>query len=206
MAALPRLYAITDRELAGGLDHDAIVALLCRGGATLVQMREKLMIDRDLLASARAAVVAAHDGGARLVLNDRPDVARLAGADGVHVGGEDLPAAEARAVVSAAALLGVSTHSVDEAIAAAAGPVDYVALGPVFATSHSSVSRTPLGLAAVERAAGSIGKPLVAIGGFDLARAREAIAAGAASVAVMGDLMLSRDIPSRVAAYLAPDR
>ncbi len=203
MPSLPRLYPITDTGLSGGRSHAALVSLLCRGGATLVQLREKHLDDRTLLAEARAAVDAARKGGARLIVNDRADVAVLAGAAGVHVGASDLPAVKVRALLGPAALLGCSTHSVEEAIAAAAGPVDYVALGPIYETAHASVPRSPLGPEAVARVSASIRVPLVAIGGIDLARARVLLAAGAASVAVMGDLMTATDIPARTAAYLA---
>jgi len=201
------VYPITDRAVAGGLSHAALVDLLCRGGATLIQMRDKSSLsDRRLLAESREAVSAARRHGARLILNDRADVAALCGAHGVHLGSEDLSAAAARGILGAGALIGVSTHSVEEAISAAAGPVDYVALGPIFATGHASVARLPLGVEAVSRAVSAIGVPLVAIGGIDLSRARDLLAAGAASVAVIGDIMSARDIPARVAEYLALDR
>jgi len=199
---LPRLYPITDRRLGGGRSHAELVDLLCAGGARLVQLREKTMTDAELLADAREAVAAARRYGARLVVNDRADVAALAGADGVHVGGDDLPAAEARRILGEGYLVGCSTHSVEEAIAACALPVDYVALGPIFDTGHAARRRPPLGIEALRRAAEGATRPLVAIGGFDPGRAREAIDAGAASVAVMGDLMTASDLPARVAAYL----
>jgi thiamine-phosphate pyrophosphorylase len=201
--ALPILYPITDRDLAGGLGHARIVELLCAGGATLVQMREKRLPDRELLAEARAAARIAREAGARLVVNDRADVAALCGADGVHVGTEDLPPREARLILGPGMIVGCSTHGVEEAVAAAKLPVDYVAIGPVFATAHSSTPREPLGLETVERAARAISLPLVAIGGIDLRNAGEVLSAGARAVAVIGDLMTARDIPARVAAYLA---
>ncbi|HZI94835.1 MAG TPA: thiamine phosphate synthase [Patescibacteria group bacterium] len=204
MLRLPCVYPITDRAVAAGRSHADLVELLCRGGARLIQMRDKSAPpDRRLLAESRAAVAAARRHGARLILNDRADVAALCGAHGVHLGDEDLPASAARALLGADALIGVSTHSVDEAISAAREPVDYVALGPVFTTGHASVSRLPLGVDAVARAAASIDLPLVAIGGIDLSRAREVLDAGAASVAVIGDIMSALDIPARVAAYLS---
>ncbi len=203
MLQLPCLYPITDRALAGGRSHAELVDLLCGGGATLIQMREKALPDRDLLREARAAAAAARVRGARLVVNDRADVAVLAGAGGVHVGGEDLPPRAARAVVGPDAILGVSAHSVEEAVTLSGEPVDYVALGPIFPTRNASRSRPPLGLAAIERAAAAVARPLVVIGGFDPQRARQALAAGATSVAVLGDLMTAADIPGRTAVYVA---
>ncbi len=199
---LPRLYAITDRGLAGGRSHAELVELLCAGGARLVQMREKSMPDAELLGDARLSAEAAHRHGTRLIVNDRADVAALAAADGVHVGADDLPARDARRILGEGALIGCSTHSVEEAIAACALPVDYIALGPIFDTGHASRRRPPLGIEAVRAAAAGMTLPLVVIGGFDPERAREALEAGAASVAVMGDLMTAPDLPGRVAAYL----
>lgn len=199
---LPCLYPITDTAVAGGLTHAEIVRRLCQGGATLIQVRDKRLPDRRLLEAARGAVAAA-GAGARVLVNDRADVAALAGAAGVHLGEDDLPAVAARAILGPVAIIGISTHDVESAIAAARLPVDYVALGPVFPTTHASVERPPLGVQAVARASAAIPLPLVAIGGIDLSTAREVLDAGAAAVAVIGDLMSARDIPSRVAAYLS---
>ena len=198
---LPSLYAITDRALAGGLSHEEIVHRLVDGGVRLIQMREKGLPDRPLLAHAMAAVRAAHGAGAVLVINDRPDVAVLSGADGAHVGDMDLPAAEARRLLGASRLLGVSTHATEDALRAGDLPVDYVALGPIFETSHAAVARPAVGLKAVSRAASGLRVPLVAIGGITLDRAADVIDAGAASIAVMGDLMTAKDIAARAAAY-----
>ena len=136
-------------------------------------------------------------------MNDRVDLALMARCDGVHVGTEDIPPDAARAIVGASALVGCSTHAIEEAVKADGLAVDYIALGPIFATPHASVSRAPLGLAELARAVAACRKPVVAIGGIDLPRAKEVLAAGAASVAVMGDLMTARDITERTAAYVA---
>lgn len=200
---LPCLYPITDRSLSGGRTHAEIVALLCRGGATLIQVREKGLQDGDLTLQARQAVTEAGLAGARIIVNDRPDVAVLCDAAGVHVGENDLSPADVRAIVGPDMMIGISTHAEEEAIAADRLPVDYVALGPIFETSHASIRRTPLGVAAVKRVARAIERPLVVIGGIDLSRASDLLAAGAASVAVLGDLMTAPDISERTAAYLA---
>ena len=166
----------------------------------MIQVREKRLDDGMHLVEARRAVEAAgHD--ARVILNDRPDIARLAGAAGVHVGSEDLPPGEARALLGPGAMIGFSTHSPGDAIRAASLPIDYVALGPVYLTGHASVRRVPIGPEGIARAAAGCRKPIVAIGGIDPDRARECLAAGAAAVAVMGDLMTAKDISARVAAY-----
>ena len=200
---LPCLYPIIDTVLAGNRTHAAIVDLLCRGGATLIQLREKSLPDRELMTRAADALAAARRGGARLIINDRVDLAALTGADGVHLGHDDLPIGPARGLLGPDAIIGCSTHSVEDAVAAGSLPVDYVALGPVFPTQHASMKREPLGIEAVRLAAAALRKPPVAIGGIDLAKARELLAVGAASVAVIGDLMSCTDIPARTAAYLA---
>jgi len=200
---LPVLYAVTDRRLAAGQSHAALVRLLALGGARLIQIRDKDLSDAALLHEARAARQEALAAGARLVMNDRADLAVMALCDGVHVGSEDLPPERARAIVGDRSIVGCSTHGVEEAVRADRLPVDYIALGPIFATPHASVAREPLGLAELARAAASCDKPIVAIGGIDLARAKEALSAGAASVAVMGDLMTARDIVERTRAYVA---
>ena len=200
---LPCLYPIIDRGLAGSLSYAAIVDALIRGGATFIQLRAKKLSDRDLMMETKTALAAALRGKARLIVNDRVDVAALTGAAGVHLGHEDLPVGEARALLGPDAIIGCSTHSVEDAVAAGSLPVDYIALGPIFATRHASVAREPLGLEAVAAAAAALSVPLVAIGGIDLERAPQVLAAGAASVAVIGDLMSCLDIPARTASYLA---
>lgn len=195
----PILYPITDRRLAGGRPLVEIVRLLGEGGAELVQIREKALPDRELVDAVREC---ASVPGVRILVNDRPDVALVAGAAGVHLGDRDLPAPEARDLMGPGALIGVSTHSVEEAVAACDLPVDYVALGPIFATSNAAVQREPLGPDAIGRASRRMKLPLVAIGGITLERAPELIEAGAASLAVVSDVMAAPGIPERVRAYL----
>src|SRR5258705_12153520 len=170
---LPRLCAITDRGLSGGRDHDAITAALLAGGARWVQLREKTLAAGPFLEQARAAVDRARGEGALVVVNDRADLALASGAGGVHVGRDDLPAALARELLGPSAILGVSPHSVEEGIAAARLPVDYVAIGPVFATTTKRDSEPVVGLQSVRRLAAAIGLPIVAIGGIGPGNARE---------------------------------
>jgi thiamine-phosphate pyrophosphorylase len=197
---LPAVYPITDRRLASGRTHAEIVRLLAEGGATIVQVREKEMSDRDLAAAVHECL---RVPGARIIVNDRPDVAKITGSAGVHLGGDDLPAAGARTLLGKRKIIGVSTHSVEEALLAGALPVDYVALGPVFDTPNASVRRRALGVEAVKRAASRLALPLVAIGGITLESAPRVLEAGAASVAVISDLMTAQDIGLKVRAYLA---
>ena len=185
---LPPVYAITDRILSGVRDHAAIAERLFRVGVRLVQLREKESPDRDFLSAADRAVAAARPYGARVVVNDRPDVAALSGA-GVHLGEEDLPPGAARPLLAPGALLGVSTH--DEAAAAEAfrsDAPDYVAFGPVF-PSGTKTLREARGLDVLARVAAGKNRPLVAIGGIRPENLRSVLDAGADSAAMVGALM-----------------
>ncbi len=181
------------------------------GGARFLQLRAKGLAGRPFLGVALAVAEKARAAGAVLVVNDRADIARLAGASGVHVGQTDLSPADARALVGPEAIVGVSTHSADQIARALAEPVSgatpvtYVAVGPVFATRTKATGYEAIGLEGVRAAAAltrRAGVPLVAIGGITLERAREVVDAGAASVAVIGDLLNGNDPTGRVAAFL----
>jgi thiamine-phosphate pyrophosphorylase len=189
----PFAYPIVDAGRLRGRDVAAVVDTLARAGARLIQLRAKGAADRALLDMARAALAAAHASGARLVLNDRADVARIVGADGLHLGQEDLTPAEARAIVGPSMLIGVSTHGVAQ-LEAAAAPADYVAIGPVFATRTKDDPDPVVGLAMVRRARAVVSRPLVAIGGITRANARAVVDAGADGVAVISDLLDAPDV------------
>ena len=197
---LPRLYAITDA--AAGPDHVEQVERFARGGARLIQIRDKRATGRELYEVTLAALRVAAPFGARIVVNDRVDVALAAGADGVHVGQDDLPAAAAREILGPGRIVGVSTHAARQAREAAALPVDYVAIGPVFATTTKENPDPVIGLEGVAAARAEVGLPLVAIGGITLERVPEVIAAGADAVAVVSDLRAGASIEARVDEYL----
>jgi thiamine-phosphate pyrophosphorylase len=186
---LPRVYAITDVQLSG-LSHAEQVELLNRGGASLVQLREKAMPALEFYEQAKAAVTVAERSGVRLIINDRVDVALAVGARGVHLGQDDLPPQAARKLLGPTAILGYSTHNVDQALEAVKQPIDYLAIGPIFQTTSKADTFPVLGLEglrAVRRAIGDF--PLVAIGGITHANAGAAIEAGADSVAVISALL-----------------
>ena len=190
---LPRVYAITDVELSG-LSHAEQVRLLGLGGASLIQLREKKMPALEFYQQARAAVEVAAGCGVRLIINDRLDIALAVGSAGVHLGQDDVPADAARALMGAAAVVGYSTHCVEQAIAAAKLPIDYIAIGPIFATTTKSDTAPVLGLEGLRAVRQAIGDfPLVAIGGITTANARSVIEAGADSVAVISALLSQPD-------------
>ena len=142
MAALPAApfaYPIVDASRLRGRDPAFVVDSLARAGARLIQLRAKGLSDRPWLAMARAALAAARASGAPLVVNDRADIARIVGADGLHVGQDDLTGTDARAVVGPGVLLGLSTHNLDQLAAAATEAVDYVAIGGITRANARSV-------------------------------------------------------------------
>jgi thiamine-phosphate pyrophosphorylase len=183
-----------------------LAAAFIDGGATLLQLRAKDAPGGWFLETAAAIVAMAHRQGARVIVNDRADIALLSGADGVHVGQEDLDAHRVRGLVGPAAIVGLSTHTPAQLDAALEGPVDYVAIGPVFGTTTKATGYDSLGLEAVGRAAATAsrrGRPLVAIGGITLETAPSVLRAGASAVAVITDLVAGGDPAGRVRAYLA---
>ena len=192
--SLPKLYAIVDVELcerAGRLPLDVARAFLS-AGTGLIQLRAKTWDSGAFLDLAHAMVEEARAAGARMVVNDRADVAALAGAHGLHVGQDDLSPGDARQVVGPASWLGLSTHTEAQWVAALDEPVSYLAIGPVFGTGTKATGHDAVGLETVRRAARAAagkGLPLVAIGGISLERAPSVIASGASAVAVISGLL-----------------
>ncbi|HUX08477.1 MAG TPA: thiamine phosphate synthase [Acidobacteriota bacterium] len=199
----PFIYPLTDRILAGSLPIGEIIEGLCSGGARLIQLREKDVTTREFLEIALEAVQAARKRGARLLINDRVDIACLADADGVHLGDEDLPAADARRLLGPKAIIGISCHSLDDVEAAAGEPVDYIAVGPVFPTETKVLRFPVVGTELVRKARRLTGLPLVAIGGIRRENAVEVIAAGADGLAVISELMVAGEIERRTRELVA---
>jgi thiamine-phosphate pyrophosphorylase len=187
---LPRLYVIVDAEVlrARGVELRSFAQELRVAGVRLVQYRDKVGSPQELLRHAELLREVFKDSGATILLNDRADLAVLAGCDGVHVGQEDLSPADARHVIGPDRVVGVSTHNDDQVRVAAASVADYVAIGPVFATGTKANPDPVVGLEGVRRARALTNKPLVAIGGITRANARSVIEAGADSVAVISGL------------------
>lgn len=176
-----------------------------QGGARFLQIRGKQESSRWLVDTTAEVLRRAEGTGALIVVNDRADVARLTGAGGVHLGQDDLDASAVRTIVGSASCVGLSTHTEAQIQAGVLAPVDYLAIGPVFTTSTKSTGYRGIGLERV-RAAGARTAarrmPLVAIGGITLDRAGAALVAGAQSVAVIADLLITGDPAGRVRAYI----
>jgi len=190
----PRLYAIVDVEACATARHtplDVVRAFLA-AGVRLIQLRAKTWPSGAFLDLAAAAVGDAQAAGAVIIVNDRADIVVLSHAPGLHVGQDDLSAADARCLVGPDAWLGLSTHTVAQWTAALAAPISYVAIGPVFETGTKATGYEAVGLQTVRRlatAAAPRALPVVAIGGITLEWAPQVIAAGAASVAVISGLL-----------------
>lgn len=187
---LPRLYPILDADFltVRGLALDSAARALCDAGITLLQYRNKSGGPQTILRDAEIIRNAFSGVDCRLMMNDRADLAVLAGFGGVHVGQDDLSPADARRVVGANRWVGVSTHNDEQVQLADETDADYIAVGPVFATVTKTNAEPVIGLGGVRRAGALTRKPIVAIGGITLANARSVIDAGADSVAVIGAL------------------
>ena len=198
--SLPRLYPITDVRLS--LSHTDQVERLAAGGATLIQLRDKTASPRELYEFAIAAQKVARSLGVLLILNDRVDVAFAAGVDGVHLGQDDLPPERARALLGPDRVIGFSTHTLEQAMAADSLPIDYIAIGPMFQTSTKEKPDPVVDVAVLGEIKRLVSKPLVAIGGITIERARLVIEAGADSVAVVSDLYSTGDVTARAREFI----
>lgn len=193
-----RLNAIVDPERAGGHDLAGLARRVAEGGATLIQLRDKKSDTRDMIERARAIKAALAPFGVPLVINDRVDVALVAGADGVHVGQTDMAVEDARRLLGPDAIIGLSIKSVAQAEAAPIRLLNYVGVGGVYATTSKDNPDPPIGVVGLARIAHVFhrrapGFPLCAIAGIDAGNAAPAIRAGAGGVAVISALSLASD-------------
>jgi thiamine-phosphate pyrophosphorylase len=188
---LPRLYPIIDvANFAGSEQLYGFARQLISCGANLLQYRNKKGTAREVLSHARQLRVLARNE-ARLLMNDRADLCLAAGFDGVHLGQDDLSIQGARKVVMKGQWIGVSTHNIEQAIAADATSADYIAIGPIFATQSKERPDPVIGLDGLNKIRSATRKPLVAIGGITGSNCRSVIDAGADSVAVISGLLAS---------------
>jgi thiamine-phosphate pyrophosphorylase len=198
----PRLYVIMDAVLLQKPEL-LIAAMLAESGVELIQYRNKLASSRTLLQVSSQLAAALRPRGVRFLVNDRADIAALAGAGGVHVGQEDLSVEEARRICGPEAWVGISTHSLDQVREADRTSADYIAFGPIFPTETKEKAGAAVGCDLLRRARGLTRKPLVAIGGITLERAAEVYRAGADSLAVARDILRAPDLGARAKEYLA---
>ena len=197
----PPLYAILDPSLTT-LPLGVLAELLAQSGVTLMQLRDKKSSARRAFAEVQSLVAMLSPRDVRLIVNDRPDVAALAKAGGVHVGQDDLPVEEARKLCPGPMWVGVSTHNLEQLRAGDLTSADYIAVGPIFPTGTKENPDPVVGVEFVQRARQLTRKPLVAIGGITVERAADVYRAGADSLAVVSDLLAVPDPASRAREYL----
>jgi thiamine-phosphate pyrophosphorylase len=198
---MPRLYVILDAGLMTGSAEQTAQQLI-EAGVQILQYRSKGGSAREILQNSRKLVAISSAGKATLFVNDRPDIAYLSDAAGVHVGQGDLGVEEARTVIGAGKWIGVSTHNEAQFRAAIATSADYVAVGPLFATKTKENPDPVVGLDFIRRVRGLTDKPIVAIGGITLERAANVIEAGADSVAVISDILRAENPATRAREFL----
>jgi thiamine-phosphate pyrophosphorylase len=193
-------YAMVD-PLAG---HDPVelAAIMLEAGARVMQLRLKEACGRDFLKAARAIAALCQKSGAMLLINDRIDVAMLAGAAGVHLGQTDIPLRAARKLVGPDRVIGISTASVDQACAAEDGGADYIGFGPMYPGGAKQIV-TGQGLAILREVRAAVGIPIVAIGGITENKVPELLAAGADAVAIISDVVHAPDIPAKIRRLLS---
>jgi thiamine-phosphate pyrophosphorylase len=187
------LYVITDRQQTAGRPLPVVVEAALRGGARAVQLREKDLAPRDLLPLAQEMRQLTQTYGARLLINDRIDVALAVDADGVHLTTASLPGHVARQLLGPDCLLGVSTHNLAEAQAAAEGGADFIVFGPVFFTPSKAPYGQPIGLNALRAVRAAVTLPILAIGGIKKVNLDQVVAAGADGIAVISAVIAADD-------------
>jgi thiamine-phosphate pyrophosphorylase len=199
---LPRLYAIIDAEHLQGRPLEHVCKTLLVAGVRLFQYRDKQGSSRRIFESVERLLPMIHAAGGRLIVNDRADVALVSGADGVHLGQDDLTVEEARRVLKPGQLVGYSTHNLEQLWQADASTADYLAFGPIFATGSKEKPDPTVGLEGLAGARQATSKPLVAIGGITVENARAVIEHGADAVAVIAGLLSAPDIAARAQEFL----
>jgi thiamine-phosphate pyrophosphorylase len=199
--ALPPLYVILDAALLPS-DPIELTNKLLDAGVRLFQYRNKTAPARELLYAAQALCLTVRQRGGTFIVNDRADIARLAGANGLHLGQSDLSVAAARRVVEDGCAVGLSTHNSRQFEAAVESGADYIAVGPIFKTGSKKNPGPVAGLDFIRNARKLTQKPIVAIGGITVERAREVMDAGADSVAVISDILKAKNPVARVHQYL----
>jgi thiamine-phosphate pyrophosphorylase len=197
-----RLHVITDTTVQDRFDHVALARLAIAGGADTIQLRDKLLGDDELTEVARGALVVCRRAGVPLIVNDRVEVAVRAVADGVHLGRDDTPIAEARERLGPDAIIGGSAGAPEEIAQAAASGADYVGFGHIYPTTTKQKPGAPVGLETLRGACEAAEIPVIAIGGITAANAGDVMRAGAWGLAVVG-AVCAADSPERAARQLA---
>ncbi len=194
-----RLYVVIDRSAVRG-DLSRLALSVCGKGADIIQLRDKESSKRDIFQQAQQLAEVARKTGTLFIVNDHLDIAKISGADGVHLGQDDLPVACARSILGKDRIIGVSCHSLTQALSAQKDGADYIGIGPVFATATKPDVR-PVGTGLIEKIRGRIRIPFFAIGGIDRETLPQVISCGASRAAVVRAVCSARD-PSAAASAL----
>jgi len=198
------IYPIIDAEQSGGRAPLELGAMVLEGGARMIQLRAKHLSTRDFCDLAKAIQAECMRNRAALIVNDRADIARIVGAAGVHLGQTDLSPVHAREILGGDAIIGLSTHNLQQVRRAAREVcVDYIGFGPVFQTASKANADSPQGIEGVREARALTELPIVAIGGIDAESATRVLAAGADAVAMIGAIATADDAASFVRALIA---
>jgi thiamine-phosphate pyrophosphorylase len=200
--SFPRLYAIIDAAQLEQRSPLAIFDMLVSAGVDMIQYRDKLGSARQFFDTSQQLAERARKCHTTFIVNDRADIALIAGADGVHLGQDDLPVELARRLLRPGTIVGWSTHSIAQVEEADRSSADYIAFGPVFPTRTKEHPDPTVGLEGVRAARKITGKPLVGIGGITAENARDVIKAGADAVAVISDLLKHPDVATRAQEFL----
>jgi thiamine-phosphate pyrophosphorylase len=199
---LPALYAILDPEQIGSSSPYSVLRQLLQGGAKMIQLRAKAMSSRDFIQLAQTARDLTIPFDCKLIVNDRIDIALGSAADGVHLGQEDLPLEVGRKLLGDR-LIGISTHSLEQAKEAEANGADYIGFGPIFGTATKNTGYTARGLEMLARIRAAVDLPIVAIGGISEANIQDVWQAGADSAAIISDILKADNMAAKVSAILA---
>lgn len=202
--ALYRLCVVTDRDLARGRPLDAVVTAAVRGGATMVQLREKRASTREFLEEARALKALLAERGIPLIINDRVDIALAVDADGVHVGQTDMPVEVVRALVGPIKIVGLSITNEEQILRADAEAADYLGIGPIYAQTTKTDASAPLGINGFAALRRRTAKPAIAIGGVKAEHVQALFDAGADGVAVVSAIMSADDCTEAARQLIAP--
>jgi len=188
------LYVITDARLAQGRSHLEVIEAAIKGGATVVQYREKEATTKKMIEEARVLKALCHKKGIPFIVNDRVDVALAVDADGVHLGDDDMPVGIARRLLGPDKIIGASADSVEKALLYSKEGADYLGVGSVFATSTKPDAGEPIGLEKLSRIVRAVSIPVVAIGGINEDNVAEVIRTGVAGVAVVSAIVAADDV------------
>ncbi|PSL42331.1 thiamine-phosphate diphosphorylase [Salsuginibacillus halophilus] len=188
------LYVITGENFHPGRAMEDVMEEAMQGGADIIQLRDKKSSKLEVLEKARKLRQLTYDYGVTFIVNDHIDVALTVDADGIHLGQDDLPLADARQIVGPDKLIGISTHAIEEAKAAEAGGADYIGAGPVFPTNTKEDVVDPVATSYVQAVKAEVNIPFVAIGGIKLHNVDEVLEAGAERICVVSEIVGAEDV------------